>query len=46
MFSAMNNINGSDVINSVWLEELGKIGWPSRKPKEVTFALRCARKER
>ena len=42
MFRAMNKINGSDVINSAWLEELGKIGWSSRKPKEVAFDLRCA----
>lgn len=32
MLRAEKETNKEDVINSIWLEEFIKIGWPSRKP--------------
>lgn len=32
MLRAEKETNKKDVINSIWLEELIKIEWPSRKP--------------
>lgn len=46
MLRTVNKTNGGDVINSLWLEGLVKIGWPSRKSKEVIFDSRCAWKDR
>ena len=46
MFRAMNKINGSDVINCVWLEELGKIEKPIKKTQRSDICLEmCMKRE-